>query len=164
MLSIENLIPDNQGNHLVVVLTFYEDIEKLNLFNIPSEFSDIEIVDISIRKLDLSLPIGAKAFFELSKWLMNQFLLFPKSIFTFICSTQTLDNHHSECSPEKYRWMLFEQLCIRFRQKLNKYGILSKNIIIGPEGYETYAKIFYRQKHSPIVHIVTESLLEKYFQ
>lgn len=28
MESIETLIPDNEGNHLVVVLSFYDDGEK----------------------------------------------------------------------------------------------------------------------------------------
>ena len=30
MESVETLIPDNEGNHLVVVLNFYEDNQKIH--------------------------------------------------------------------------------------------------------------------------------------
>ncbi|MDE5788348.1 MAG: hypothetical protein K2H79_07400 [Bacteroidaceae bacterium] len=56
METIETLIPDNEGNHLVVVLYFYDDEDKEASFHIPSDFTNIEIVDINIRKLDLEHP------------------------------------------------------------------------------------------------------------
>ena len=39
MESVETLIPDNEGNHLVVVLNFYEDSQKADTFQIPPELS-----------------------------------------------------------------------------------------------------------------------------
>lgn len=35
MESIETLIPDNEGNHLVVVLTFYDNSQKTDTFRYP---------------------------------------------------------------------------------------------------------------------------------
>lgn len=48
------------------------------------------------------------------------------------------------------------------KKRLEKHNIHTQNIIVGPTDYETYAKIFYRQQHAPIVHIVTDTLLNKY--
>lgn len=38
MESVETLIPDNEGNHLVVALNFYEDSQKADTFQLPREF------------------------------------------------------------------------------------------------------------------------------
>lgn len=46
MESIETLIPDNEGNHLVVILYFYDDRDKADTFQIPSEFMGLSIADI----------------------------------------------------------------------------------------------------------------------
>ena len=35
MESIETIIPDNEGNHLVIVLSFYDDNDKTGTFQIP---------------------------------------------------------------------------------------------------------------------------------
>ena len=51
METVETLIPDNEGNHLVVVLSFYEEDQKNDTFKIPTEFANLEIADISIEKL-----------------------------------------------------------------------------------------------------------------
>lgn len=48
MESVETLIPDNEGNHLVVVLNFYDDSQKTDTFLIPPEFAQLEIADIAI--------------------------------------------------------------------------------------------------------------------
>lgn len=58
MESVETLIPDNEGNHLVVVLNFYEDSQKADTFQIPPEFTELEIADIAIEKLYLDKPLG----------------------------------------------------------------------------------------------------------
>ncbi len=52
MDSTEILIPDNEGNHLVVVLYFYDDNDKADTFQIPQEFAELDIADININKLD----------------------------------------------------------------------------------------------------------------
>lgn len=162
MITIENLISDNKDNHLVVVISFYDNIDKTNIFQIPEEFKNIEIADINIRKLDLNIPIGLSAFLQLSNWILKQFLLFPNAIFTYICSTQTLHTRHSDIPSEKFRWLLFETLHNRMKTALECHHINCKDIIVGPEGYETYAKIYYRNRHAPLVHIVTDTLLNKY--
>ena len=61
MESVDTLIPDNEGNHLVVVLTFYDEYQKANTFQIPPEFTKLEIADIAIEKLNLEQPLGQGA-------------------------------------------------------------------------------------------------------
>lgn len=55
MDSIETLIPDHGGNHLVVVLCFYDDTDKVSSFQIPEELTDLDIADISISKLEVKV-------------------------------------------------------------------------------------------------------------
>lgn len=161
MESIENLIPDNKGNHLVVVLYFYDNQDKSHTSQIPSEFLELDIADINIRKLELDRPLAVGAFFRMCNWLVEQFLLYPNAVFSFICSTDDLINHHG-IAPEMYRWNLFECLYFRNKLKLLNLGISSKEIVVGPEGYQTYARVFYRDKHAPIIHIVESHLHSKY--
>lgn len=150
------------GNHLVVVLYFYDNEDKLSTFQIPSEFLELDIADINIRKLALNNPLNIGAFFKMSNWLLEQFLLFPNAVFSFICSTEDLMTNHLEISPERYRWNLFECLYKRNKYKLHNLGINSKEIIVGPEGYQTFARVFYRDRHAPIIHIVEAHLQTKY--
>ena len=49
MESIEAIIPDNEDNHLVVVLSFYDNNDKVGTFQIPEEFEDLDIADIAIN-------------------------------------------------------------------------------------------------------------------
>ncbi|MDE6368176.1 MAG: hypothetical protein K2K94_02960 [Muribaculaceae bacterium] len=162
METVETLIPDNKGNHLVVVLYFYDDYDKSVTFQIPQELIDLDIADININKLNLYKPLSIKAFFEMCNWLLSQFLLYPNAIFSFICSTEPLENNHKDISPEQYRWTLFENFYLRNLPKLIDLGINSKDIIVGPSGCETFARVFYRHKHSPIIHIVIDHLTNKY--
>lgn len=163
MDTIETLIPDNMGNHLVVVLYFYDDGDKLNSFKIPEDFAaQIDIADININKLDLDEPLGIASFHIMCEWLMEQFLMFPNAIFSFICATDPIVMRHCGLRPEEYRWRLFEYLYQRNKCKLDTLGIHSQDVIIGPEGYQTYAKVFYRDKHAPIIHIVVSHLKSKY--
>ena len=161
MDTIETLIPDNKGNHLVVVLYFYDNANKLNAFQIPPEFHDIEIADINISKLDLHQPLHFSAFNRMCDWLIEQFMLYPHSVFSFICSLEPLATHH-HLSSEKYRWNLFEILFQRNASRLEKLGIHSKKIIVGKDNYQTDARVFYRDKHIPIVNIVESHIQEKY--
>lgn len=162
METIETLIPDNEGNHLVVALYFYDDNDKTVTFQIPEEFAELDIADINISKLDLGRSITPVVFFKLSRWLLKQFLLYPNAVFSFICSTDTLDTGHHGVSPEKYRWDLFENLYLRYSSELERYNIYSRDIVVGPSGYQTYARVFYREKHSPIIHLVIAHLNNKY--
>lgn len=162
MESIETLIPDNEGNHLVVVLNFYDDIIKTGAFQIPGDFLNFDIADISITKLDLDKPLGLRAFFKMNQWLMDQLTMFPNVIFSFICSTEPLATNHPEISPEQYRWNLFEHFYKRNISKLIEMGIESKDIIVGPDGFQTFARVFYRSNHSPIIHIAINHLTNKY--
>lgn len=81
MESIETLIPDNEGNHLVVVLNFYDDSQKTDTFLIPPEFAQLEIADIAIEKLNLDQPLRLRAFHRMYQWLTEQFILFPNAVF-----------------------------------------------------------------------------------
>jgi len=162
MVSVETIIPDNKGNHLVVVLYFYDDNDKTETFQIPKEFAELDIADVNINKLEIDKPLGLRAFFGMCQWLMEQFLLYPNAVFSFICSTDPLDVRHSDIRPEQYRWNLFELLFTRNKNRMSELGIHSKNIAVGPEGCQTYAKVIYRDKHLPIIHLVTAHLDSKY--
>ncbi|MDE7437489.1 MAG: hypothetical protein K2M93_03305 [Muribaculaceae bacterium] len=162
MDSVEILFPDNEGNHLVVVLYFYDDIDKVHTFQIPQDFSNLDIADININKLDMDKPLKISVFFKMSNWLLDQFLLYPNAVFSFICSTDPLETHKSEKSPEEVRWNLFEFLYLRKKSLLDEMGIKSKDIVVGPDGYQTFARVFYRDKHAHIIHLVIAHLTNKY--
>lgn len=162
MDSIETLIPDNEGNHLVVVLSFYDETDKFETFKIPCEFVDIDIADISIAKLNQHSPINIKVFFSMCNWLFDQFLCYPNAVFSFICSTDPLDTRHNGIQPELYRWRLFESFYLRNHTKLAKSGINTQSVIVGPEEYQTFARVFYRGKHSATIHFVIDHLVNKY--
>lgn len=162
MGSVETLIPDNEGNHLVVVLNFYDDGQKIDTFQIPSEFTNLEIADIAIEKLYLDHPLGLSAFNRMCQWLIEQFLQFPNTVFSFICSTDSLETNHRNIAPEQYRWDLFEYFYQHNIDKLKILGIESKNIIVGPDGYQSFARVFYRRSHAPIIHLVISHLENKY--
>lgn len=162
MDSVENLIPDKEGNHLVVALSFYDDTMKAGAFQIPEEFGDLDIADISINKLDIDKPLHLRAFFKMCEWLIEEFLIFPNAVFSFICSTDPLATNHTDISSEQYRWNLFEHFYQRNIPRLRNMGIESKDIIVGPDGYQTFARVFYRTSHAPIIHLVTAHLSSKY--
>lgn len=162
MDSVETLIPDNEGNHLVVVLAFYDYSEKISTFCIPQEFAELDIIDISINKIDLNKPLALRAFYKMCQWLIEQTNTFSNAVFSFICSTDSLDSRHKDMNPEQYRWNLFEYFFQRNISRLSTMGITSQAIIVGPEGYQTYARVFYRSKHSPLIHLVINHLTNKY--
>ena len=162
MESVETLIPDNEGNHLVVVLNFYEDSQKTDTFQIPYEFSNLEIADIAIEKLNLDSTLSIRAFHRMCQQLIEQFTQFPNAVFSFICSTDPLETNHNKIAPERYRWNLFEAFYQRNIAKLNELGIESKDIVVGPDGYQTFARVFYRMCHAPVIHLVIAHLNSKY--
>lgn len=161
MESIESLIPDGRGNHLVVVLYFYDDLEKRNSFMIPSEFNDIEIADINIHKVNLDAPLAPRAFFSLCRWLMEQFQMYPNVVFSFICSTDDLETRH-DIEPELYRWKLFDVLHQRSVPMISQLSVNFRDIIVGPIGYKTHARVYYRDRHASIINLVTSHLADKY--
>lgn len=164
METVETLIPDNEGNHLVVVLYFYDADYKTDTLQIPQDFAELDIADININKLDLNKPLNLRALLQMCHWLTEQFVMFPNAVYSFICSIDPLETNHPDISPEQYRWKLFEHLYQRNIFKLCEMGIESKDIIVGPEGYQTFAKVFYRIKHAPIIHLVTQHLESKYWR
>ena len=162
MESVETLIHDNEGNHLVVVLNFYEDRQKADSFQKPPEFTELEIADIAIEKLYLDEPLGLRAFYRMGQWLVEQFVQFPNAVFSFICSTEPLETNHKSIAPEQYRWNLFEYFYQHNIDRLKELGIESKDIIVGPDGYQSFARVFYRTSHAPIIHLVVAHLENKY--
>ena len=46
--------------------------------------------------------------------------------------------------------------------RLKVLGIESKDIIVGPDGYQTFAKVFYRTLHAPVIHLVEAHISNKY--
>lgn len=158
METVETLIPDNEGNHLVVALSFYDDSQKTDTFQIPQELTGLEIADISIEKLDLDRPLGIRAFYKMCGWLIEQFMQFPNAVFSFICSTDPLETNHTAIAPQQYRWNLFEAFYLRNIDRLSELGIESKDIVVGPEGYQTFARVFYRTTHAPVIHLVIAHL------
>lgn len=162
MESVETIIPDNEGNHLVVVLSFYDANDKVGTFQIPQDLAELDIADIAITKLYLDKPLHLCAFFKMCRWLIDQFSIFPNAVFSFICSTDPLETHHSNMASEQYRWSLFEHFYQRNILRLTEMGIESKDIVVGPEGYQTFARVFYRVKHAPVIHLVVQHLSSKY--
>lgn len=161
MESIENTFSDNKGNHLMVALDFCDKSYKQETLQIPEEYSDIEIVDINIEKVYLDKPINSIVFFKMSSWLLQQFLSQENAIFCFICSTDELENNHPTIKPQMYRWSLFDKL---YQRMLNKISFNIQDVIVGPEGYQTFGRAFYRDKHAPILHLVVAHLKEKQHQ
>lgn len=156
--AIEAAFSDNEGNHLLVALDFCDIDYKQNSLHIPEEFCDVDIVDISITKSHPGHPIHPVVFFYMSQWLLEQFNMLPGAIFTYICSTDELPQGHPGKLPQQYRWELFDRLFQRLQPGDN---IKIQDIIIGPEGYLTYGRAFYRSRHAPIIHIIAAYLQDK---
>lgn len=158
METIENTFYDNEGNHLLVALDFYDNLYKKTTLHIPEEYSDIDIVDISISKLFVNKPIHFSAFFKMCSWLLECFNRHPTAIFTYICSTEELNTNHENLEPHLYRWILFDVLLKRsFRRTM----LNIQDVVVGPEGYQSYGRAIYRNKQAPIIHIVVAHLQEK---
>lgn len=162
METIETIIPDTKGNHLVVVLTFYDNSYKENTLLVSSDIYDIDIADISIEKLDLDKPLHFSALYSLSSWLLDQFAMFPNAVFTFICSTDPLNTNHTNIFPEEYRWRLFNRLSERCLKDISRNNIQIKDFIVGPDGYQSYARVYFRERHKQVVQFVSQQLEVKY--
>ena len=158
MNSIKETFSDNEGNHILVALNFYDELDKRSTLQIPEEYADIEIVDINISKVHLDKPINHAMFFKMSTWLLHQFESHKNGIFTYICSTDDVISNHGDILPQMYRWTLFDRL---FRRLRIAHHINVQDVIVGPQGYTTYGRAFYRDIHAPIVYIVTAYLQDK---
>lgn len=55
MDSLKAYIPDNKGNHLMVVLDFCNELYKTETLRIPPEFSDVDMSPSGKTKRTLSL-------------------------------------------------------------------------------------------------------------
>lgn len=79
-------------------------------------------------------------------------------IFTFICSTEELETHHPDILPQEFRWALFDAL---YHRQVHTSEIKIQDAVVGPRGYQSLGRAFYRDAHAPIVHIIADYLLEK---
>ncbi|MDE6484909.1 MAG: hypothetical protein K2L14_05915 [Duncaniella sp.] len=158
MESVEKIFSDKEGNHLLVALYFYDVDYKHDILRIPEEYDELEIADIVITKANVEAPINHGVFFRMSSWLLERFFQQTNSIFTFVCSTDELDTNHPELLPQTYRWDLFNAL---YRRVRTDAAINVQDIIIGPEGYQSYGRAFYRDRHASVIHLITSNLLEK---
>lgn len=80
------------------------------------------------------------------------------AVFSFICSTEDLATNHPDQSPQSYRWNLFDRL---YRRMAQKAEINTQDVIVGPDGYQSFGRAFYRDRHASIIHIVAAYLQEK---
>lgn len=158
METIEQAFSDSEGNHLLVALYFCDNDYKQNALQIPEQYADVEIVDINIEKALLDKPIHPSAFFKMSSWLLKLFEEHEDTIFTFICSIDDIDSNHPDDSPQVYRWNLFNRL---YQRMAGKVKINIQDVIVGPEGFQSFGRAFYHDKHAAIIHIVAAHLQEK---
>lgn len=141
----------------MVALDFCDNQYKHDSLLIQEEFFDIDIIDINIEKVYLDKPINPAAFFKMCKWLLEQFDIFENAVFTYVCSIDDIDCNHKDIEPQLYRWQLFDCLF----QRISKPHINIQDVIVGPIGFQTFGRAFYRDKHAPIIHIVSAHLQDK---
>ena len=118
----------------------------------------MEVVDISITKAYVDKPIHYSAFFHMSSWLLQEFQMHENAVFTFICSTDDLDTNHPLILPQDFRWALFDKL---YKRRRDISHIRIKDIVVGPEGYQALGRVFYRDRHAPVINIITAYLNDK---
>lgn len=95
-------------------------------------------------------------------WLATRFANHRNVIITFICSIDELVTNHTTVSPQKYRWDLFDLLYKRTVSQKIITNVNIQDVIIGPKGFQTYGRAFYRDIHAPIVHLIVAHLTSKY--
>lgn len=147
----------------MVALEFCDEYYKHDTLQIPEEYSDIEVVDISIEKVYLDKPLNMSVFFKMSSWLLRQFELHDNAIFTYICSFDELSRHRTNKTPQEWRWTLFDRLYQRIKRQ-NDLRLSEIDVIVGPTEYLTFGRAFYRDKHLPVIHIIAAHLRDKQTQ
>ena len=158
MECIEHKFSDKEGNHLLVALCFCDDDYKLSSLHIPEEYAEIKVIDINITKAYVEKPIHFSVFFKMSSWLLQEFEKHEDAIYTFICSTDKLATNHPAFLPQEFRWNLFDRL---YQRQANTSNIKIQDVAVGPEGYQSLARAFYRNRHKPIINIIVNYLQEK---
>lgn len=158
METIEKIFSDTEGNHLLVALDFYDDRYKQQTLFIPKEFSDVDIADINIEKVYVDKPIHFSAFFKMTQWLTECFQSHNNAVFTYICSFDELETRHSDIDPQLYRWRLFDCLFARVNSAMR---LNYQDVVVGPPGYQSFGRAFYRERHAPIIHIIAAHLKDK---
>ncbi len=101
------------------------------------------------------------AFNEMCRWLIDNFNKMPNTVFSFICSFDDLDTNHSALSPTIYRWRLFDFYYNRNKKVLASNGIFSRDLSVGPSGFENLGRIFYRTSEETIIHLIISHLTNK---
>lgn len=160
MESIEHIFSDGEGNHLLVALCFCDDDYKRHSLHIPEEYLDTRIIDIDITKAYVDRPINPVVFFKMSAWLFSQFEELNDSLFTYICSFDDLTTRHDCISPQEYRWNLFNKLYERQLGTIDS-TVHIQDVIVGPDGFQSFARAFYRDCHAPVIHLIASYLREK---
>ena len=89
---------------------------------------------------------------------MEVFEKHENMIFTFICSTEELDTNHPDILPQEFRWALFDAL---YHHQADTSKINIQDAVVGPTGYQSLGRVFYRDIHSPIIHVIADYLQEK---
>ncbi len=158
MKSVEHIFSDNGGNHLLVALYFCDDDYKRDVLHIPIEYEYIKIVDINITKAYVDRPIHFSVFFKMVSWLLQEYKKDEETIYTFICSTDDLETNHPNFLPQEFRWKLFDRL---YRREIKNLKMNIQDVVVGPEGYQSMARAFYRDKHAPIIHVISAYLRDK---
>ena len=158
MLSIEHKFSDKEGNHLLVALCFCDDDYKQGVLRIPEEYTEVEVVDISITKAYVEKPVHHSVFFRMSSWLIREFDKRENAVFTFICSTDGLHTNPPHILPQDFRWELFDKL---YRRRSDIPHVRVKDIVVGPEGYQAMGRAFFRDRHAPLINIIAAGLREK---
>lgn len=139
-----------------MALNFYDSDYKTNILGIPPEFANIEIVDIALEKVYIDNPIHFSVFFKMSSWIFSTFNQ-NDAIFSYICSIDSIENNR-QLVPQLYRKTLFDLLLKRIPDCNN---ILNMDFEIGDGEYKTYGRIFYKQRHIPIIYAVLDNLKDK---
>ncbi len=143
---------------LLVALCFYNAEYKQDVLSILEEYLNIRIVDISITKVYVDKPIHYSVFFKMSTWLLEEFDKHRDIIFTFICSTEDLNTNHPDILPQEFRWRLFDKL---YQRQASNLQIMVQDVVIGPEDYQSLSRAFYRDRHIPIINLISTYLQEK---
>ncbi len=97
----------------------------------------------------------------MSSWLLQEFEKYDDAIFTFICSTEDLNTNHPDILPQEFRWTLFDKL---YKRLCGNSKINTQDVEVGPEGYKSLGRAFYRSSHAPIINLVFSYLQEKHQQ
>jgi hypothetical protein len=163
MQEITYRIPDKKGNQLLVALLAYDNQEKINELQIPEEFADVDIIEVSITKEYVDQPIEPVVFLRLTTLLLREFNKRHNAVFFYQVSfEENLQQHHSNLRDVDYRASLFDLLQQRVQNSVEAADILVCDSEVGVEEYSNPIRIYFRERHRSIVQCVAENVARKY--